>query len=381
VIGTNPPVLSIVIAATDSAGAVAIALEALEGQGPGRIEILVVAASEMETTAVLCRVAHEKSLAWFIVGWVSTQLFGCIAGSRPSLPVCRTARDADENRCSSEPTPVPFSEASWLVAEAGSGVPRLRRIGLEAARGRVVAFLEDSCVARPGWAEAWIAAFEDPELVAASGLVEHDDQDASLLDRAVVFCEYAPFLPPARTGRPGRLAGNNFAVLREVALKNSASEVHETALLASVRGAVRIVERAIVRHVRRFDGRAAFGDRFRFGLEYGRLRTVGAPPIVRWAGLVAGPAIFGAQVIRLAGTIFRNRRYLARFVESLPITLALLATWSLGEWLGWTLGPPGRRRPRPTVRKPHERAGRTPEQRPDPAGSPRANYSPGPPLA
>ena len=228
----------------------------------------------------------------------------------------------------------------------------------------MVAFTEDSCLAEPGWAVAWLSAFDDPSLVAGSGVVEHDD-DARSLDWAVVFCEYAPFLGPPSAASPARLAGNNFAALRGVALRSSDHEVHETALLAAIRrgdacpplsggvgrrdhrspGAVgpppsvRTVEAARVRHVRRSGHLEAFRDRFRFGLEFGRLRTVGASPPARWAGLVAGPAIFGAQVLRLSSTILRDRRHLGRFARALPITLALLAAWSLGEWLGWSLGP------------------------------------------
>lgn len=267
-----------------------------------------------------------------------------------------------------------------VVHDPGLTVPRLRRIGLEAANGRVVAFVEDSCLAQPGWAEAWIVAFaDDSELVAGTGVVEQVDPSASRLDRAVVFCEYAPFLPTVASGRPSRLAGNNFAVLREVALRLTTDEVHETSLFAAIRGRISTVEAAVVHHVRRFGWGEAFGDRFRFGLEYGRLRTVGASGLVRWAGLVAGPAIFGAQAARLTATILRNRRYLARFVACLPITLALLASWSLGEWLGWSLGPPGQK---PSdARRPHETAGRPPAPGPGRAGSPRPDYSPGPPLA
>ncbi len=385
----DQPALSIVIACTDSPRAVLAALGALKGQGSGQVEILV-------------------------------------------------------------------------VNEAGATVPRLRRIGLEAARGRVVAFLEDSCLVRPGWAEAWISAFgDDPSLIAASGVVEHDDPGASPLDRAVVFCEYAPFLPPGESGRPTRLAGNNFAVVRSVALELTTTEVQEWALLEQIRfhpgdlrkvdsanvpefsgGAMsspphpnpppqggresdasvrpslsgplppfsgplppcggglgwgvrvappetavkpssahqelKTVAEARVNHVRRFTWRAAFSDRFRFGLEFGRLRTVGASTVVRWLGLVAGPLIFGAQVVRLLATILRKPLYLASFLQALPITLALLASWTLGEWVGWSLGPPAPECS--TARKPHETAAPPPGRAPGPGGSPRLGYNPGPPL-
>ncbi len=307
--GEIPPTprLSIILTATDTAGALARSLQALKGQAPDLVEILV-------------------------------------------------------------------------VNDPGLTVPRLRRIGLEAAGGEIVAFLEDSCEALPGWAEAWIAAFSaNPTLEAASGLVEHDDPGTTPLDRAVVYCEYAPFLPPVRPGRPRRLAGNNFAVRRELALADPASEVHETVLLSAIRGPVATVTAARVRHVRSFPVREAFADRFRYGREYGGLRTIGASPIGRWAGLVAGPAIFAVQVIRLSATIIGKPRQWARFLGCLPITLALLASWSLGEWWGWTRGPIRQRSS--TARKPHERAGRPPGQAPGRNGSPRPGYTTRPPVS
>jgi hypothetical protein len=270
-----------------------------------------------------------------------------------------------------------------VVAVDGSGVPRLRRLGLEASRGRVVAFTEDSCLARPGWLMAWLDAFGDPELMAGSGSVEVVE-GASTLDRAVVFCEYAPFLPGAPAGPVARLAGNNFAVVREVALRSSGDEVHEVAMLAAIRrdgGLVRSVEAARVRHVRRFGWREAFGDRLRFGLEFGRLRTIGASPMIRWLGLVAGPAIFASQVLRLTRTLLANPRHLGRFARALPITLTMLAAWSLGEWLGWSLGPPPMPRSPSLARRRRGTKARPPGSSPARPGSRPSGYKPGPPPA
>jgi hypothetical protein len=286
--GGDVPDLSVVVAATDSPRAADRAVRALAGPARGPVEILVVDGF----------------------------------GADGSDPPCGARR---------------------IAAPPGSGVPRLRRLGLEAATGRVVAFTEDSCLAAPGWADAWMAAFEDPALAAASGVVEHG-LGASTLDWAVVFCEYAPFLPPTPPGPPDRLAGNNFAAPRALALRGSAAEVHETALLAAVRrdpGATRTVDRAVVHHVRRFDPGRAIGDRLRSGLEYGWLRARDLRPAARFAGWIAGPAIFGAQVGRLLRAVLRNRRHLGPFAEALPITLALLAAWSVGEWVGWSLGSLG----------------------------------------
>ena len=419
--GDHRPLLTVVIAATDSPEAVDRALNALEGQGSGRIEVIVVAAEAGRLGSGNNR--YDGRIAGSSPhpmpplpnppprGGRGPDARSTRQGKSPFFPPLppRVGRPSLHQALAPPPLPLWPPPPSWgrvgergrthrqesrdepgfrpsvrrITAPPGSGVPRLRRLGLEAARGRVVAFTEDSCLAEPGWADAWISSFDDPALVAGSGPVDHAE-DASTLDWAVVFCEYAPFLASTATstGPPSRLAGNNFAALRSVALRCSTDEVHETALLAAIYqagGTVRAVDAAQVRHVRRFGWGEAFGDRLRFGLEYGRLRTVGASPIARWAGLVAGPAILAAQVARLSGTILRDRRHPGRFARALPITLALLAAWSLGEWAGWCLGPPLLRRP--PARRRRGTTGRTPGPRPARGDSPRPGCKPGPPAA
>lgn len=229
----------------------------------------------------------------------------------------------------------------WIAAPAGSGVAALRRAGLDRARGRVVAFAEDSCRFGPGWADAWLAAFADPAVVAATGPVAFDP-DAAPLDRAVALCEYAPFRAaeaPAAGRAPGRLAGNNFAVLRDLARARGGPVIHEHAILAAARpeGRVLWVAGAAVLHVRRDSRRAAFADRFRFGLEFGTDRGRGLGPLGRCVGLAAGPAIWLAQAARLARCVAHQAGASRRAdLRALPWLLALLAAWSLGEWLGWS---------------------------------------------
>jgi hypothetical protein len=86
--------------------------------------------------------------------------------------------------------------------------------------------------------------------------------------------------------------------------------------------------------------REAIRDRLRFGHEFGTLRGEG-DPMSRPLAFVVGPAILLSQVARLAATLAAKRRLGGRLVDSLPITLALLTAWSVGEWAGWV---PGSRR-------------------------------------
>ena len=224
-----------------------------------------------------------------------------------------------------------------VAAPIGASVPRLRRLGLDQAGGEVVVFTEDSCTFPVGWLSAWREAFADPLLAAATGPVFPAMGDRGL-DWAVFFCEYAPFLMDRAPRFTGRLAGNNFAFRRSMARQLDPTEIHEGEVPAAVTQAtdsLRLVPEAAVGHARRYGVAEAVRDRLRFGRDYGRRRASALPIVQRAAGLVIGPLVLSAQVVRLVATVVRNGRNLGEFVATLPITIALLTAWSVGEWLGW----------------------------------------------
>ncbi len=253
---------------------------------------------------------------------------------------------------SSTIVPRDLAGVRWIRGKAGCGVPHLRRLGLDHARGRVVVFTEDSCVFPPGWADAYLDAFDDNRNQAESGPVL-PALDGRVIDWAVFFCEYAVFLP--RSPYPTtRLAGNNFAIRRNFAPGSIARG--STSPGSGRRGAypdwVPLVPRTRetsggLARPRHYKVKEAFRDRFRFGFEFGLRRGRRFPAVKRLAGLIAGPAILGMQVARLFREVGARPRYLGVFVKTLPVTLALLTAWSVGEWLGWSRSvlahPPWRR--------------------------------------
>ena len=287
-----------------------------------------------------------------------------LTGPRPTSRVEILVVAARDRIVPCEGPLVPALPILWIEAEGRSGVPRLRRIGLDRARAPIVLFTEDSCVFEPGWAERWLAAFEDSRVEAATGAVAPDFGDGgSVWDWSVFFVEYAPFLEGRRVKRgqepliraravarndagtrplgehPKRLAGNHFAIRRGLAPALDGERIHEGDVAAIVGRLALARSSARARHVRHDSAREAIGDRFRFGFEYGRLRARGQSPWLRLAALFAGPAILLAQTIRLTATVAARGRFLLPFFKALPVTLGLLTAWSLGEWLGWTSAP------------------------------------------
>jgi hypothetical protein len=239
-----------------------------------------------------------------------------------------------------------------VSGESEANAHRLRRLGLNAARETVVAFTEDSCILSVTWPDAWLAAFADPSLIAATGPVECL-RGGSAWDEAVFLCEYAPFL--ASDAQASRLAGNNFAI-RASAIPRGSADIHESEI-AGIPGDAAFLPAAAVIHARRFTPQAAIRDRLRFGFQYGRLRAGRSP--MRPVYVALGPAILGSQLVRLGWTLARKRRGGSALIAAGLLTLLLLTAWSVGEWLGWLAGESPRR-----ARTPDETAARTPAPQP-----------------
>jgi hypothetical protein len=224
---------------------------------------------------------------------------------------------------------------SWIKAEPGAGVPRLRRIGLDHSRGEIVVMTEDSCIFVSDWAASWRGPFADRGVVAATGPVEPGMGDR-LIDWAVFGFEYGSFVEPVSP--PARLAGNNFAFRRSIAEQLDPDAIEESLVDHLARksgGRIVLAQHCVASHVRNYSLSEAIRDRMRLGREFGRLRAGRTRSLLRGATLVVGPLIWLVQTIRLLAIGARSNRHRARFFEAAPVTLGLLTAWSVGEWLGW----------------------------------------------
>ena len=94
------------------------------------------------------------------------------------------------------------------------GVASNRNTGVAAARGPIVAFLDDDCVADPHWLECITAAVEADPRRLVGGLVENPDPTNAVAVAGQVITEgVSSFFNPSG-GEPRFLPGLNFAVER-----------------------------------------------------------------------------------------------------------------------------------------------------------------------
>jgi glycosyltransferase involved in cell wall biosynthesis len=101
-----------------------------------------------------------------------------------------------------------------MPANTTYSVARLRAI--REARAPIVAFLEEHCRVRAGWAAAILRAHEGP--YAAVGAEVHNGNPESRLSRIIALMNYNLFLPPAVRREMALLPGHNSSFKRDVLL-------------------------------------------------------------------------------------------------------------------------------------------------------------------
>jgi len=93
------------------------------------------------------------------------------------------------------------------LRESGASVLRLRALGLEAARGDVVALTEDHCRVGPSWCRTVLELHRaEGDVAAIGGAVENAATD-SLVSRLHFLTAYGVFLRPLPKGEARFIAG------------------------------------------------------------------------------------------------------------------------------------------------------------------------------
>ena len=237
-----------------------------------------------------------------------------------------------------------FPRARLLAApaEPRPTVPQMRRIGLEAASGSIVAVLEEHCTAPDGWLDAIVAGFRDDD--AAIGGPILDDGYARLRDWCVYFSEYHNYLPPWGDVERYALNGANIAYDRARALRHRDVldggywEVVLHPLLARD-GKFRAVEAAGARHTGPFDYRYYLRQRYLLSRVWGGTQRELVPAGKRLAHLVLGPLFPLFLFARVTSRVLERRRLLGRYLATLPLLVPAWICYSFGEWLGYLVGP------------------------------------------
>jgi hypothetical protein len=273
-------------------------------------------------------------------------LFRCLASLAPQvarngaeLIVVDRMGEATRRRIAGE---FPSARVLATPADHRATVPEMRRIGALAAGGEIVAVLEEHCTAPEGWLERIAASFR-PDDAAIGGPIL-DSSFERLRDWCVFFSEYHNYMPPWPDGERFALNGANIAYSREKLLRHADvldKGYWEVVLHPPLArdGRFRAVGSIGAHHTGPFDYGYYLRQRYLLSRVWGGTQKSLVPATKRLVHLVLGPVFPALLFARVTSRVLEKRQYLGRYVLTLPLLVPAWFAYTLGEWLGYLLGP------------------------------------------
>ena len=301
-----PPKLSVVVAVVDGGDALARCLEALTAQeGVAEIELIVPADSR-------CDVRASRALA-SAVQWLA---LGALASEHPP-------------------------ESLLALHER---IDRRRAAGLAAARGEVVALIEDRVVPRRDWARELLRAHAaHPEASVIGGAVACGASEP--LARAVWACDYGRYAPPFAEGAAEQLTDVNVSYKRaalEATRELWRERYHESTVHWQLRGDGALLwatPHAVVESARRgLTLGALLRERVAFARVFGWTRAREAALANRLVWLAFTPVLPFLLTARRIAEAAQRSALGSSFLAAVPAIFVLSAAWSLGEALAYATG-------------------------------------------
>jgi hypothetical protein len=238
---------------------------------------------------------------------------------------------------------VTFLPISDLRHRPGSGSrehhDELRARGLAAARGEIVAMLEDHGRPARDWCARVLEAHSGPA-AGIGGAIENGVDRA--LNWGVYFCDFGRYQNPVHDGETTRASDANVSYKRAALDEIGpvwAQRFQEPAVNEALRQRGRrlaLSSRIIAYQMR--DGltlQDALKERFVWGRSYAASRTgmLGVGGRVLYTAL--SPLLPAVLLARMTRQVFAKGRCRTAFVRALPFTLALLTAWGAGELAGY----------------------------------------------
>lgn len=237
----------------------------------------------------------------------------------------------------------PQPEVRVIPVADSPSIPKLRAIGMSAARGRMIAILEDHCNVPPTWFLSIQRAHRAGHRAIGSG-VENGAVDR-IIDWAVFFCEYSKFMPPVAAGVGVEIPGN-CAVYDRAALELVGPEIHREVWESFMHR--RMAEEGVeffcdpemtVSHKREFPFGYFMSQRYHYSRSFAGMRLLSAPLSRRLLYACATPLLPPLLLWRMATTIRRKGRRGKEFVLAVPAIGIFLLSWAWGEAVGAICGP------------------------------------------
>jgi len=227
----------------------------------------------------------------------------------------------------------------FIRTEKPVTAPVARNIGIQAATGSYLAFIDADCIAAPDWLEQLLAAQQDGHPIVGGGISLENDNFRQLCYNLTMLHDFLTTAPPGERQNLGTL---NLCVHRPVVEQIGVFNEHlvrsqDTEWTLRMRRAgykLYFAPSAIVRHfphvpslkhiLRVWYTTGSFSTRIRHQYQ----DVIAAPPFSRHPGLQVALAPFVSFVV--ASQIFLRSPRLWRYVYAWPVIYATKLAWCLG---------------------------------------------------
>jgi hypothetical protein len=234
-----------------------------------------------------------------------------------------------------------WPQVRLLSFDEPTTVPELRAAGIAAATAPRVAVIEDHCVVTEGWSRRIIDAHLAGHAVVGGAVRNVKTQ--RLRDWAAFFCEYSEHMEPLSPGPAPSLPGMNVSYDRralasmEPLLREGAWESWLHPHLQRSGFELFCVEDLTIEHAKDFGLREFLSQRWHYSRSHAGMRNpeLGVKRVVYVLG---SPLLVPLLSWRITRNVFGKRRHRREFVRSAPLVLLFVATWSLGEAVGYAIG-------------------------------------------
>lgn len=232
-----------------------------------------------------------------------------------------------------------FPFVRWVAGDASATPARLRRLGVEASNGRIVACTEDHCVPTADWVERVLQAHAGTSAI-VGGAIDKAPTEA-VAPWVAYLLDYARYMSPIPPGPSAHASDCNVSYARrdlDAVREAWRDEFHETTVQWSLaaRGIHVVLDPSIVvRQHREIELGEYLRERREHGRTYAQTRIAGASPVARARFAVLAVLLPPVLVMRVRRVV--ASRGGASAVPAgvwTPLTRAAIA-WSLGELDGY----------------------------------------------
>ena len=236
-----------------------------------------------------------------------------------------------------------FPDIKLVTMPPSALIPELWGAGIRQSAADIVAITTAHFVPDKDWLSQILKAHEAP-VPAIGGAIEND-KSARVVDWAIYFCRYSPYMLPFKEDFVAEIAGDNASYKREYIDRFQhvwRSGFWEPAVHAELKKAgfqLLLAPSIVIHHKRSFDFWRFMKQRFQHGMQFGGERASRFSIPKRTLHIVLSPAIPLMFLARITRQILSKQRHLGKLLVAFPILVLFLLAWTFGELIGYLRGP------------------------------------------